>query len=162
MVFRDISERRQLEEALQHANADLEQRVQQRTAALVQTNSALRAEVTERKRVEEKLRESERLAVIGTTTAKLAHEIGNPLNGMYTTLQVLERFAVKQTVPGETPWPRLCEISRPKRTDYAPSCTNSAPSHARTYPTGSPFLWPHWSQTCCSRNILLCREGDSC
>jgi PAS domain S-box-containing protein len=55
--------------------------------------------VVERKRAEERLRESERLAAIGTTTAKLAHEIGNPLNGMYTTVQLLERYLAQQKAP---------------------------------------------------------------
>jgi PAS domain S-box-containing protein len=47
--------------------------------------------ITEQKRIEEKLRESERLAVLGATTAMFAHEIGNPLNSISTTVQLLER-----------------------------------------------------------------------
>jgi PAS domain S-box-containing protein len=53
-------------------------------------------DVTERKRMLEKIRESERLAVIGTTVAKLAHEIANPLNGMAITIQILEQYLAKQ------------------------------------------------------------------
>ena len=40
----------------------------------------------------EKLREKEHLAAIGTAASMLAHEIGNPLNGISTTVQLLERF----------------------------------------------------------------------
>ncbi len=47
--------------------------------------------IVERKRTEERLRQSELLATIGLTAAKLAHEISNPLNGMYTTTQLLEQ-----------------------------------------------------------------------
>jgi PAS domain S-box-containing protein len=47
--------------------------------------------ITEQKRIEEKLRESERLAVLGATAAMFAHEIGNPLNSISTTVQLLER-----------------------------------------------------------------------
>jgi signal transduction histidine kinase len=47
--------------------------------------------VFERKRAERQLSTNEHLAAIGVTAAKLAHEIGNPLNGMYTTVQLLER-----------------------------------------------------------------------
>jgi PAS domain S-box-containing protein len=47
--------------------------------------------ITEQTRIEEKLRESERLAVLGATTAMFAHEIGNPLNSISTTVQLLER-----------------------------------------------------------------------
>jgi PAS domain S-box-containing protein len=51
--------------------------------------------ITEQKRIEEKLRESERLAVLGATAAMFAHEIGNPLNSISTTVQLLERDLVR-------------------------------------------------------------------
>jgi PAS domain S-box-containing protein len=46
---------------------------------------------TEQKKIREQLREKDHLATIGTATAMLAHEIRNPLNGMSTTVQFLER-----------------------------------------------------------------------
>lgn len=46
-------------------------------------------DITERKAAEERLHESERLAALGTTAAVFAHEIGNPLNGLSTSLQLL-------------------------------------------------------------------------
>lgn len=46
---------------------------------------------TEQKRIRDQLREKDHLASIGTATAMLAHEIRNPLNGMSTTVQYLER-----------------------------------------------------------------------
>ena len=90
---------KQVAAALQQAHDKLELRVQERTAELTTANDALRAEITERKRTEQKLRDSERLATIGTTAAKIAHEIGNPLNGMATTVQILERHLAKQKGP---------------------------------------------------------------
>lgn len=48
-------------------------------------------DITQRQRMEEKLRESERLAAVGATSAMLAHEVGNPLNGISTTVQMIER-----------------------------------------------------------------------
>ncbi|MGE0825413.1 MAG: PAS domain S-box protein [Candidatus Binatia bacterium] len=56
-------------------------------------------DITDRKRTEEKLQQSERLAAIGTTVAKLSHEIGNPLNGMVTTIQLLERTLAQHLSP---------------------------------------------------------------
>ena len=53
--------------------------------------------VFERKRAEQQLSTNERLAAIGVTAAKLAHEIANPLNGMSTTVQFLERQMKDQT-----------------------------------------------------------------
>jgi PAS domain S-box-containing protein len=48
-------------------------------------------DVSDRVRLHEQLLARERLATIGTTAAKLVHEIGNPLNGMSIAIQLLER-----------------------------------------------------------------------
>jgi signal transduction histidine kinase len=40
--------------------------------------------------------ESDRLATIGTMAAKFGHELGNPLNGMSLTIQLLEQRLRKQ------------------------------------------------------------------
>lgn len=48
-------------------------------------------DVSEKTGMQEKLIESERLAAIGSASAAFAHEIGNPLNGMSMTVQLLER-----------------------------------------------------------------------
>jgi PAS domain S-box-containing protein len=55
----DISSLKQTEEALRKSHEELESRVRERTAELEKLTEALQAEVEERKRVEEGLRESE-------------------------------------------------------------------------------------------------------
>ena len=47
--------------------------------------------IVERKRTEDRLRQNELLVTVGLAAAKLAHEISNPLNGMYTSMQLLEQ-----------------------------------------------------------------------
>jgi PAS domain S-box-containing protein len=57
--FRDITEQKQAEKALHKAHDELEVRVEQRTAELARTNKILEDEITERKKTEKSLRESE-------------------------------------------------------------------------------------------------------
>jgi protein-histidine pros-kinase len=51
-------------------------------------SSAIR-DVTERRDTERRLHEKERLASLGTAAAVFAHEIGNPLNGLSTALEIV-------------------------------------------------------------------------
>lgn len=55
--------------------------------------------IIERKQAEEKLRQSELLSAIGLTASKLAHDISNPLNGMYTAAQFLEQIFRSREAP---------------------------------------------------------------
>jgi PAS domain S-box-containing protein len=47
-------------------------------------------DITDRKELEQKLREQERLANLGTTAAIFAHEIANPLNGLSVSLDLIK------------------------------------------------------------------------
>ena len=58
--------------------------------------SKLTRDITEWKLMQDKLQESERLAAMGTTAAVFAHEIGNPLNGISSTLQLLQMQTAKE------------------------------------------------------------------
>jgi PAS domain S-box-containing protein len=59
LVFRDITERKQAEEALRRAHDELEKRVQERTSDLSEAIERLRIENTQRKELEDILREKE-------------------------------------------------------------------------------------------------------
>ena len=104
---RDITNRKHAEEELRKARDELEIRVQERTQELARTNEELRTEIAERQRLQEQLIENSRLAAIGTTAAKIAHEIANPLNGMSLTVQRLERQLAGLDEPIQTTLRRL-------------------------------------------------------
>ncbi len=57
-IIRDITGRKQVEEALRKAYEEVEIRVRKRTAELADANAALQAEIAERRRAEEALREA--------------------------------------------------------------------------------------------------------
>lgn len=57
-------------------------------------------DISETVRLRERLVERERLVAIGTTSAKFAHEVGNPLNSMLMNLQLIQRRIAKR-VPVE-------------------------------------------------------------
>ena len=88
--------RRRAEEALRKAHAELEKRVEERTAELAEANASLRAEIVERKRaenelwgVQQEMGRVERLAALGRMTGTIAHELGTPLNSVLGYTQLL-------------------------------------------------------------------------
>jgi two-component system, LuxR family, sensor kinase FixL len=54
-------------------------------------------DVSEKARLQAQAMENERLVAIGTTAAKIGHELANPLNGMSLTIQLLEQRLRKQS-----------------------------------------------------------------
>ena len=83
-ITRDLTERMRSEEGMRHARAELEMRVNERTAELGEANNALKTEIAERHLLEQELRK--RVAVMAEDDrrkneflATLAHELRNPL-----------------------------------------------------------------------------------
>jgi len=88
--------RRRAEAALRQAQAQLEDRVRERTAELAQTNDSLREEINERQRIEgellriqQQIGRVERLATLGRMSAIGAHDLGTPLNSVLGYAQLL-------------------------------------------------------------------------
>ncbi len=82
-VTRDITVRKQAEEALQRSKQELEIRVHERTAELRETNEQLLSEVVERQRAEEELEQS--LSLLRGTLEATADGIIVSQNGKYIT-----------------------------------------------------------------------------
>lgn len=88
---RTIAEKLKAQDALRHANDQLELTVAQRTAALTAANERMQREIVERESTEQRLRDSQqevvhagKLAVLGQMAAGLTHEINQPLVAIRT------------------------------------------------------------------------------
>jgi len=82
MIATDITERKEVEDALLRAHEETERQVRERTAELLQANEALQKEIGERKRVEASLLESEqRFRSLVESTSDMVWELD--LKGVY-------------------------------------------------------------------------------
>ncbi len=82
-------QRQRMEVELQRAHDELEKRVEQRTAELLQANEQLRREISQRQRAEELARQRQeelahvaRLNTLGEMASNLAHELNQPLTAI--------------------------------------------------------------------------------
>ena len=84
------NERKKAEQNIKLINKSLEYRIAERTEELKEKNVTLNKEITERKKMEDALLQSEKLKSIGTITAGISHEFNNILNIISGKVQLLE------------------------------------------------------------------------
>jgi signal transduction histidine kinase/ActR/RegA family two-component response regulator len=116
MASQDMQDRIEAEAALARSNAELENRVTERTAELQSLNRSLTAEVEERRRVEESLRESDRRLRMHLERLNLLHQVTRAIGerqDLASIFQVVIR-SVEDELPAD-----FCTLCLYDETDHA-------------------------------------------
>lgn len=93
------------ERLVREQNIVLEQRVEERTLALKESNESLQETLTHLKETQSQLVEAEKMASLGQLTAGVAHEINNPINFVTSNVAPLKRDVAMV-------WEAVSEIER--------------------------------------------------
>jgi signal transduction histidine kinase len=86
-------EKVRLQKALRRYMTELEQKVEERTRALTETNQKLERSLVDLKAAQEHLIQAERLSALGELVAGVAHELANPLSTITMNAQLMAKVS---------------------------------------------------------------------
>lgn len=90
VVSHDITKRKMAEQELVRLNKELNERVNQRTAELLEANRALKESLDKLQRTQNQLVQSEKMASLGSLVAGVSHEINTPIGIGVTGASLLD------------------------------------------------------------------------
>lgn len=119
LLITNITRRKKSDQALHQANAELEQKVGERTHELEKAYSDLKS-------TQSQMLQGEKMASIGQLAAGVAHEINNPIGFISSNLTTLKKYidrlaeyvgALSQTTPVKIE-PQIKELRKTLKIDY--------------------------------------------
>jgi PAS domain S-box-containing protein len=143
-VGHDVTHSKEAEAALREVNETLEKRVGERTRDLSAALDRLQAEVGERLRAEEALRQAQKMEAVGRLTGGIAHDFNNLLTPIMGGLEViasrvedprlrrLAETALESSRRGAKLTGQLLAFSRIQRIQMVPVAVNAVIDNMRT------------------------------
>jgi signal transduction histidine kinase len=107
-VVRDITERKTVEAELEMYRAQLEARVEARTAELRTTNQLLQQEITHRQQLEAHMIQGQKLEALGRMASGIAHDFNNVL----TVVRGAADLMIAERAPDDPDMPDLAAIKQ--------------------------------------------------